>query len=176
MVSVVIDMRKLTGNLAQLEKRLLPFGIEGYNQALLSIFHHLQNQAQQRFDKQAGPDGSKWHPLTEATAHWRRSLGYDNDNGYSPINRRSDDLLNMLIKEQPSIIPAPTSLLLMYPGNQAQNKGNRALKVAQAHGQLRNRRGVMSTERPIIGLGADDLGVIVGIASAFFTRGLEKMK
>lgn len=176
MASVVIDMTKLKANLSQLDKRFLPLGIEGYNQALLQIFHHLQRQSQQRFDTQTDHTGTKWHPLTDATANWRRSQGYRDNNGYSPINRRTNDLMNMLVKEQPEIFPAPTSLLLMYPGPHAQAKGNRGVKVAQAHGQLRDRRGRKATARPVIGLGADDLGAIMAIASTFFTRGLEKMK
>lgn len=155
-MGITIKTGSLMPRLRGLQARLTPVGIDGYSTWLAGGAHsYLQSQSRKRFQDNANPGGD-WPALAPATESWRKSLGY---NAESPINVRTGDLKTLMIGENPTLVPAGDSIILLYPGN-AQEKGNRPLKIAQAQGTLRQKNGEMSEPRPVIDLGPEDYAAL----------------
>ena len=154
-MGITVKTGSLMPRLRGLQARLAPVGIDGYSTWLAGGAHsYLQSQSRKRFQDNAS--GGDWPALAPATESWRKSLGY---NPSSPINVRTGDLKNLMIGENPTLVPAGDSIILFYPGN-AQEKGNRPVKIAQAQGTLRQKNGEMSTPRPVIDLGPEDYAAL----------------
>ena len=154
-MGVTTDFIKTGAKIDALQEKLGPSRTVGVVSWLAGPAHqYLQNRAKKLFsDNATGSDF--WPPLTAATAHWRTAQGYG---GYSPINRRTDGMYDLMTKDQPDIDWDGSAFYLSYPGA-GQNRGKMQTKLKQAQGIL-PRRGGFSTPRPVIVFEADDLAAL----------------
>lgn len=128
------------------------------------MHQHLQHRADARFKGQ-GTDSGPWAELTEATHSWRRhQLGAAR--AERPINERTGDLRQLLTGEAPELGFDPIGAFLRFPGNSAQARNRRQIKMAQAAGKIPRRSGKRGTARPVVEVG--------GIDVLFAHKGIEK--
>lgn len=169
-MGIVISHPGLTDKIAAYKSRMKPYGRQGYVMLLAGPIHqYLQSRARAMFQYEQGPEGDAWAPLAPATHNWRRSAIKRGETAPDvgpehPINRRTGDLEDAMTTGGPSILAGASSLVLSFPGDMAQ--AGREAKFSQAQ----NGRGT-SPARPVIGLGADDLGQIMVLANRFFAEG-----
>jgi hypothetical protein len=163
-MGIQVKYARLDKKLQRLKRRMSPFGQEGYILLVAGIHQYLQAQAQKMFDSEgASSPSGRWAPLRPRTQEIRARMNLPGIGGAHPINRRTNDLMDMMTREQPEIASSGGDLILLFPGNKAIARRNRRTKIAQAQGGYHG-----GTARPVVQFGPDDLAKVIVMANRFF--------
>lgn len=165
-MSVVIAAEDVENTLDAMFMSIEPQNL--YNWFEGKVFPWFSNETVERFAYEGDFRSGHWPPLSEATEHIRRNLGYEPD---WPINIRSGELFDWIVKSHTTTLTSEGAEL-RYPGESVDPVTDIKFRHAQ-EGTRDNPMiaGAVTPPRPVIGWAEErDPVTIIELLALHITR------
>jgi hypothetical protein len=154
-----IDVHKdsVEALLMRMDTALSPFAIASFLGG--PVEEYIRSRAAERFANEGDDVVGKWAPLKPATQAIRAQEGYGAE---GPINRRTDELMNYIVGSPGRTQAHGLGATLTYPGTKPVGETSDKMRTAQVGEPYSG-----TTARPVLGLGEEDLAVVLTLLSIY---------
>ncbi len=148
-IDIDVDTSDVESLLRRMDTAISDFGLAMFMN--MRVHPYLQTRAKNRFKNEGDDVVGKWAPLLPATEKIRIRSQYP-IGGASPINRRSDELMNYITGTDSAITSVAGVSILKFPGTAPTGELAEKVKTAQ-----RGKNDPKTVSRPVLGVGLADL-------------------